>query len=325
MVWLPAKAASLRAYAGAVAGNAQGSGSIFACTTSGPTIGNGWSAGLSLPTEGFAGCNLAGGITDLTGTSGQQLASQAATGPMVGNIGSSTLFAQARAGYWTLGGQASGTASGGTSNMTYHAAASFASFTDTLTLHSDGVSAGTAGAVNFRFLIDAVMQSLPHAPYTEQLDARLGIRVNNQFIWDAFRATLVNDGLPFVRGGATGLPGSFALGAGSLAGSALVTSTADFGFQWDVPFAVEVALAVNLQPCCYGASQSADLLNTAVLRGIDASAAGRLVQGFQVQTASGALLSADGLLAPVPEPATWGLWLLGLASLGSHLRCRARR
>ena len=324
LVCTPSAAAELRAYAGAVVGNARGTSGPFACATSGPTIRDGWFAGLSLPTEGFDGCNLAGGITDLRAAGGPLASSQQATGPMVGDTGTASVSAQARADYWSLGGAAEGTASGGTSNMTYHAAASFASFTDTLTLHSASVASGTRGTVDFSFLVEAVMQSLPHAPYTQQLDARLGIRINNSFIWDAFLATVVNDRLPFLRGGSSGLPGSFVLGAGSLDGAALVTSTANFGIQWDVPFTVEVALTVNVQPCCYGSAQSADLLHTAVLRGIDARAAGQAVQDFTVATSSGARLGADGLLSPVPEPATWALWLAGLAGAGLLQRWRAR-
>lgn len=68
-----ASAQALQAYAGAVAGVAQGTGGIFACATSGPTIGDGWFAGLRMPTEGFAGCNLQGGIQNQTGTAVRSL------------------------------------------------------------------------------------------------------------------------------------------------------------------------------------------------------------------------------------------------------------
>lgn len=313
---LPAAAATVRAYAGAVVGTAIGSGSPFACATSGPTIRDGWFAGISLPTEGFAACRLGGGIIDNTASAGPVAASQSATGPMSGNSGVATLAAAARADFWSLGASASGTANGATSNLNYHAASAFASFTDTLTLSKPGVAAGTAGTVNFGFLIEGVMQSLSRAPYTQQMDARLGIRVDGRFIWDSFRATLINQGLPAVRGGTNDLPGQFVLGPGSLSGSALVSSTANFGIRWDVPFTVEVALMTDVQPCCLGTSQTADLLNTAVLRRIDAYGPGGAVSGFTVLAASGAMLDANGLMAPVPEPGTWALLLAGLMALG---------
>jgi hypothetical protein len=313
-------AATVRAYAGAVVGTAQGSGGQFACATSGPTIGDGWGAGISLPTEGFAGCSLGGGITDHMSIAGPVTASQSATGPMSGNSGTATLAAASRAEFWSLGASASGTASGSTSSFNYHAASSFASFTDRLTLSKAGIADGTAGAVNFGFLIDGVMQSLSNAPFTQQMDARLGIRVDGRFIWDAFRATVVNQGLPFVRGGSTGLPGQFVLGPGSLSGSALVDSTANFGIRWGVPFTVEVALMTDVHPCCLGTSQTADLLNTAVLRRIDAYGPGGAISGFQVTAESGALLSANGLTAAVPEPGTWALMAAGLLAVGGLSR-----
>ncbi|RZI82575.1 MAG: PEP-CTERM sorting domain-containing protein [Rubrivivax sp.] len=306
-----ASAAGLRAYAGVVVGNAVGNGGVFDCATSGPTLGGGWTGGLVLPLEGFAGCHLGGGVDDRTGTVGPLNASQSATGPMESGIGTYNGSAKARADYWSLGASAQGTATGGTSAFTYHQAAGFASFTDTLTLNKPGIAAGTAGFTNFTFLVEGLMSSLPHLPYTQQLDAALGIRVNGRFVWDSMLATVVNQNLPFLRGGSTGLPGSFVSGPGSLSGSALVTSTANFDIQWGVPFTVEVALRVNSSPCCYGTSQNVDFLNSALLKGIDAYGPGGKVDGFEVLTESGAHIGADGLQA-VPEPGTWALLVSGL-------------
>lgn len=309
---VPASASQLRAYAGVVAGNASGAGGPFACATSGPTIGNGWFAGLALPPEGFAGCNLAGGIDDQQGSAGPLNASQSASGPMMGGVGTYTGSAQARAADWSLGVAVNGTATGGTSAFTYHQSAAFASFIDTVTLQAPGIATGTSGAVNFAFLVDGIMGQASVAPYTQQSDIGLGIRVNGTFIWDSFRGTNLGQSLPYVRGGSTGLPGGFVLGPGTLDGSALVTSTANFGIQWGVPFTVEVALIANTHPCCQGASSSVDFLNTALPKGVDAYGPGGKIDQFTVATASGARIGPGGLL-PVPEP---GSWLLALAGLG---------
>ncbi|MGH6647817.1 PEP-CTERM sorting domain-containing protein [Aquabacterium sp.] len=320
---LPSHAAQLRAYAGVVAGNAQGTGSIFACATSGPTIGNGWFAGVAIPTEGFSGCNLAGGIDDHVAASGPLTASQTGTAPMVSGLGTYTGSAQARADYWSVGVSTEGTATGGTSSSTYHQAAAFASFTDTLTLRKTGIATGTAGSTDFTFLVEGAMQSLSHSPYAQQADVRLGIRVNGRYIWDSFMATTYGSAdTPYVRGGATGLPGSFAIGPGSLSGSALVTSTANFDIQWGVPFTVEVALLSSAYPCCHGASNSADFLNTALLKGIVARGPGGEVTGFDVLAESGAKLGPQGLMATVPEPSTWSLMVAGLAFSAWRIRRR---
>lgn len=321
IAFAPPVQAAVRAYAGAVAGNAQGGIGPFGCATSGPTIGDGWFAGISLPTEGFAACNLAGGIDDKTAASGPLSSSQSAVGPSA-DVGTVTVSAQARADYWRLGVAASGSNTGTTATSNYHQAAAFASFTDTLTLSNPGIATGTAGFTNFGFLIEGAMNSL--SAFSQQGDVSLGIRVNGQFIWTSFAATVLGTGVPFVRGGSTGLPGGFMLGAGTLSGSALVNSTANFNIQWGVPFTVEVALLASVYPCCNGASLSADFLNTAVLRSIDAYGPNGAVTNFSVTAASGVLLGPQGLL-PVPEAGTRALALPGIAVLVASVSRRRRR
>lgn len=311
----------LQAYAGVVAGIAQGSGGPFACATSGPTIGNGWFAGLTLPTEGFAGCSLGGGIDNRSALSGPLVAAQTGSGAVSG--GSYGGSARARAGYWSLGVQADGTMTGATSPFTYHQSAAFARFADALTLSAPGIATGTAGVIDFSFLIEGTLTSLPNAPYNQQGDIALGIRVGggSSGPWYAFLGTVINDDLPFVRGGSSGLPGGFVLAPGSLSGSASVRSTAGFGFQWGVPFQVEVALLTSVYPCCNGATVAAGFLDTARLDGIRAGTAAGLVDGFSVVAESGAQLGPQGL-APIPEPAPAAMLLAGLAALAGHGRLR---
>lgn len=324
---MPAAAAELQAYAGAVGGIASGTGGVFACATSGPTIGNGWFAGVALPTEGFAGCNLGGGIVEKTGSSGPLTAQQSVSASLTG--GSFTGQASARADYGRLGVAASGTMTGGTSAFTYHQAAGFARFQDTLTLSNPGIAAGTAGSVDFAFLIDGMLRSLPNAPYTQQGDIALGIRVGSavgnaaRAPWYSFMGTVVNDGTPYLRGGGSGLPGAFALAPGSFQGSAEVLSTANFGIRWGEPFEIEVALLTSVTPCCYGSSLQSDFMSTATLTGIRARAGAVSVDDFTVLSASGTGYGPSGLL-PVPEPASALLWAAGLASLAMRLRGRGR-
>lgn len=322
----PASAAELQAYAGAVGGIASGSGSVFACATSGPTIGNGWFAGVAIPTEGFAACNLGGGIQDKTAATGPLTAYQNVSAPVGG--GSFVGEASARADYGRLGVAASGTMTGLSTSSTYRQTAGFARFQDTMTLSNPGVATGTAGSVDFAFLIDGVLKSLPNAPYSQQGDIALGIRVGSgvgnvgRGPWYSFLATVGDNGLPYVRGGSTGLPGAFVLGPGSLQGSAEVLSTANFDIRWGEAFEVEVALLTSVSPCCSGASLSSDFMSTALLTGISARAGGVAITDFSVLSASGTAYGPGGLLA-VPEPATVALWSAGLLLLG--LRGRVGR
>jgi hypothetical protein len=312
----PVPAGEIQAYAGAVAGFASGGSGIFGCATSGPTIAAPWYSGIGLPTEGFAACNLAGGIDNKFANNGTLTASQSVTGPAV--TGTFSGSAQARAAYWDLGVAVAGSNSGGSAPMVYRQTAAFAHFVVPLTLNSPGIASGTPGAVNFSFLVEGDMASDRNAPYTQQVDTYLGMRVNNTTIgpWTVFASTLVNEELPYVRGGATGLPGAFVLGPGSLSGSATVTTTGNFAMQWGVPFEVEVALYAQQSACCYGTTLSADFLGGAVLKGIQAfGPGGRLVTDFSGIDEAGNRLGATGVLS-VPEPASALLMLVGLAAVG---------
>lgn len=324
----PAAAAELQAYAGAVGGIASGTGGPFVCSTSGPTIGQGWFAGITLPTEGFAACNLGGGIDNQTAATGPLFATQSVNS-LVGG-GSFSGQASARADYGRLGAAASGTMTGESTSATYRQTAGFARFQDTLTLSQPGIATGTPGTIDFAFLIDGVLKSTPKAPYTQQGDVALGIRVGSgvgnpaRGPWYSFLATVVNDGTPFVRGGGTGLPGAFVLGPGSLQGSAEVLSTAGFGFTWGQPLEIEVAFYTSVSPCCFGTSLDASFLSTARLTGIVARANGQAVTSFSVASASGTLYGPGGVAA-VPEPATAALWLAGVLVLTGRAALRRRR
>ena len=283
--------------------------------------------GVSLPLEGFAACNLGGGIVDKSAATGP-LAAQQYVSATVAN-GSFTGQAQASAAYGRLGVAANGIMTGATSPFTYHQTAGFARFQDTLTLTSPGIATGTPGAVDFAVLVEGMMNSVANAPYTQQGDIALMIRtgpgVGNPAAgpWTVFAGTVVGEGMPFLRGGATGIPGDFIVGPGTFSGSATVQSIANFNMQWGVPLDIEVAFQASVYPCCNGAaSLDASFSNTALLSGISAKAGGTAVADFSVLSESGTAYGPGGLL-PVPEPGPIALWSGGLALLGA-VRWRQR-
>jgi hypothetical protein len=315
----------VRAYAGVVAGQVRiGPAPGFACATSGPTIGNGWSAGLRLPSEGIAACGLVGGTDDKVGAAGPLSSSFATSGPMAGS-GTYSGTAQAQADYWKLGVATTGGATGGASTFIYRQAATFSYFSIDLTYNHPSIVIGTPGTTDFAFFVQGLMNSGSVAPYGQQEDVKLHMRVGGVGNWGAFGVRLDNNALPFITGGSTGLPGSFVSGPGSLAGSATITSTANFNMQWGVPFTLEVALIGDGSPCCFGSTQSLDFLNNgATLAGIVATGpGGAAVNDFSVFTTAGPAVGPGGIL-PVPEPSTWWLMACGMAGVaGAAARRRA--
>lgn len=311
-----AGAGEIQAYAGGVAGPVS-AGPGVNCGTSGPdpAISGPWSALLTLPIGGISGCGLSGGVDDRSASSGTLTASQSVTGAATGG-GVFTGSAQARAGFWSLGVAVDGSNSGGSATLVYRQTAAFARFLTPITLNSPGLATGTPGSVNFSFLIDGTMSSLRNAPFSQQVDTYLQLRINGALNpWTSFASTIIDDALPFVRGGSTGLPGAFVRGAGSLSGSADVASTGNFGFLWGVPFTVEVALSAQQSTCCFGTSLATDFLNTAQLSGIQAFGSGGRVTDFSGVDDAGNLLGPTGITGVVPEPSAALLMAAGLLGL----------
>ena len=310
-------AVEVQAYAGVVAGLASGNGG-FDCATSGPTIGNGWGAGISLPTEGFSFCHLAGGIDNHAQASGTVSATQAVTGPTKSGqyIGS----ADAHASIGVLGVAASGHKDGGTSNFNFDSSAAFARFEDVLTIHSASAPDGAVAKVNFGFHIEGSMSMQSQAPYSQQADVALGLRVNSTGgPFDLFQVTLASGSPPFIRGGSTGLPGALVVTPTSVSGAVDVLSSANFAVTLGVPFSFEVALRTVMNPCCFGTAMNVDFFNTARLSAIDVAVNGTPLTNFTVSAASGVAYSATGA-APVPLPPALPLFVPVLLALLSRRR-----
>jgi hypothetical protein len=323
----PALGAELEAYAGAVAGRPSGQGQ-FACATSGLTIPE-WSAGIDLPTEGFAACSLAGGIDDRIRPSGPVAALQSVSGPVPSGTFSGS--ASARADYGLLGVYANGnmTGAGGFFSET----AAFARFKDEMTISSPSVPAGTAGIVNFSFVMHGTMVNAPSMGYGQTLNTFLDVRVGGSsgLIWPTFIADDYSNTTPYVRGGATGVPGTLVVALLNVSGSTELTTTGNFSFTWGVPFIVEAALDTRAPTCCFGASLTSDFYDVTRLSGIHPSlTTGPEITDFTVTSGSGTHYTAAGVSAvvvPVPAMPRGLAWVAGALLLGAgvlRLRMRAR-
>jgi hypothetical protein len=319
--------AELEAYAGAVAGVAHGTGGPFACATSGATIPE-WSAGVDLPTEGFAACSLAGGIDDKIQATPvaalQNINAPVPSGTFSGSAG-------ARADYGLLGVYANGSMTGAGGG--FAETAGFARFKDELTLSSPSVPAGTAGLVTFSFVVHGTMTNAPNLPYGQTLNTTLAVRVGGPsgLIWPTFIADVYSNTDPYVRGGATGVPGTLVVAPLNVSGSTELTTTASFSFTWGSPFTVEAVLHALAPACCFGASLSSDFYNVTRLSGIHPSlTTGPEITDFTVTAGSGTHYTKDGVavvVVPVPAMPRGLAWVAAALLLGAglwRLRLRAR-
>ena len=319
--------AQLRANAGVVAGNAN-IGPQFQCATSGSTIGAPYFEGISIPTEGISACGLFGMIDDKTALVGPLFANATGTGPMSGS-GTFTGASSARAQYWNLGVAASGVSTGGSSGTTYRQAAGYASFAEDVVFTSPTYANGTAGFANFKFVIDGMMKSVPNAPYGQQGDVVFSILANN-ILWTAFAGTELDNQLPFLRGGSTGIPGHFVSTPGMFIGSDSITTFANFNMTYGVPLHVEVSMFTTVSPCCFGASFDSNFLNSAFLTGIDAYGPGAVKNDnfLAVGMSSGIRVNAQGIIVDpvtppgttVPEPSAVSLMLMGMIAVAAAAR-----
>jgi hypothetical protein len=316
---LPAGAQQLRAYAGAVAGQVNGPGN---CGTFGPSIPD-WSAGLTLPLDGIAGCGVQGGEDNHVAAAGTVTASQSTHGPVPDGTYSGR--AAARAAYGQLGVASQGLMTGGINGGgTLAQSASFASFSDRLTITSPQVAPGSALQARFQWTLDGSLSAVGVPPFTVFASVQLSTRVNGRNESPDFGLFQSNTPMPFYSPAPQFLQNGFSIGPGFATGSATVQSAFLYPLQADTAFTLEVALRDVLRPCCFGASAETSFLNTAQMSGIRLfDGFGQEITGFSISSASGTLYTRDGVLA-VPEPGTAALALAGALWLLARVRRRLR-
>lgn len=320
-----AQATSTSAHAMIVSGVAEhpGGGS-FDCATSGPQpkeqkfFG---SASVGLPIEGYAYCNLAGGIDNVTNPNGISSAHQAVTHGFSNGVHDQK--ADAVADYGVLKVSSSGSYTGDAiGGFSYHDGQAAAYSTDTLPTPANGKF----------FQFDMTIDGSASVVRTSQILSLLAYQVNDGPIFSMFVTNILgNGGIASVSGmdgnSISAVPG-FTVLPNSVSGSGTVIS-----FRSEITsgstFDLTLAMLAASYPSPFGGAADVDFSNTARMSGLrffDAS--GAPIAFGSIIGASGRLYDADGVHTvdgAVPEPGTWALTIAGFALVGSAMRRSRRR
>jgi hypothetical protein len=314
-----ARAASLEAFAGVVAG--PGDGSIPACTVFSPVpeLAMFGSHALGMSANGGSACGYSGGYNQLSSATGTQM-NHASLGPtLLGAPGFAGFFdgtADSRASYGSLGVQAHGAFSSGLpgSPVALFIAQSAAFFTDSFLASSVAIPNLSAGFVRYRFTVDGSL-SAPGAPvpfFFGEAHATLMVQQQGGPIYQVFAADVTRGGgAPTINNNTT-LPAGWTGGPGTLSGSGTF-ETLLIPIVWGQAFDVKVGMHVF----AYGESD-ATFFNSATLSGIELfDANGNPVTGFSLTAASGKNY--------LPEPSLGALAGAGVAVLvAARRRTRVR-
>lgn len=321
-----AHAASTTAHAMIVSGVAgHPGGGAFDCATSGPqamTQKYFGSAGVGLPTEGYAYCGLAGGIDDSTSPTGPSTAHQAVTNSFSNGTHIQTADAVADFGVLKVSstGSYTGDAIGG---FAYHDGEAAAYSTDTLPTPTG------AKFVQFGITVDGSASTAT----TSQVLAQLAYQIDSNPIFTIFSANILGssasarglnqDGSAFVD-----LAG-FTTGPGSLVGTDTV-----YTFRTEIDgstFDMTLAMLAASYPSPFGGVANGDFSDTARISSLAFFDAGGAAFDFgSIMGASGRMYDADGVhtvVIPggVPEPASWTMLLAGFGAIGGAMRGRRWR
>jgi hypothetical protein len=299
-----------------VSGQAHGGVGSFGCATSGPQAMSGhWfgSASVGLPTEGYASCNLSGGIQNISNPAGPSFAVQDVSNAFNGGL--NTLSAAATAGFDKLGVKTAGSFTGETNSFTYHSGEAAAYSTDTLLLPGSG-----AGTIQLGFSIDGSAMSVGNSQTFIYLNYELG----SGPIYTAFNA-ITSYGASSVNNPTGGPMAGFTTAGASLSGSGIA-----YSFAHPIALGTSLDLSLGLFAASYPGSFTGvannDFFSTAKISSITLrDAAGHPID-FSITGASGTVYDATGAHLPtaggVPEPGTWAMMLVGLGGLGAVLRRR---
>jgi hypothetical protein len=309
-------AATLDTWVGVVGGG--GNGSIpQGCTTFGAPASLSFFTfnGFAVPQGGIAACGYSGTVTQTSAASGPLTQSGSLAPVILGNPGFAGSYdgtAAAVSNYGRLGATAHANISGGIpgSQVALFESVGAARFSDTLTVTSPLVVAGTAGSVRYSFSVDGQSTSLgaPGAYLFGDTYAVLDIQQNTGPVYEVMNA--------HVRRGDTGTlsnsppPAGWSTSMGSLGGASTFVSL-DLPMTWGTSWEVKVGLLA----WAYGTAD-ANFLSTARLTGMTFYNASPIaISNFALTAASG-----TDYVNAVPEPASVLLMLAGLGVLVWRVR-----
>jgi hypothetical protein len=312
-----AQAASLRTVTDVWGGN--GTDNIAqGCTTYGPIpdLGSFFNGGGFRVLGGNEACGYVGVTSDKTAASGPLLTQQTLAPVPLDTVGGTYKGAAgARAAYGSLGVASSGIHVGASGSTTAVFSTGAAFFQDTLTASSPLVSPSAPGFVRYVFSMDGALS----APLDQRGTASVQLNIQQG------GGQVLGLGRLAVQAGDLGAfsaidsnRGGWSLGVGSVAGAGVFGSTVhvpffgdvDLPMIWGSPWELKVGLLAQS-----GHTSDASFLSTANLVDVQVfDAAHQRITDFTLVSSSG-----TDYLAPVPEPATWGLCLLGLVAIG--MRC----
>ena len=314
--------ASSSTHAMTVSGHAHGGSGPFGCATSGPQAGAAafFGQGVALPTEGYSGCNLAGGIQDVTKASGTALSHQDVTSTVNGGINMGAGDARSLSGL-SLGASASDSLIGATFTdaFTFTEAEAYGIWTELLPALGSGM-----GFIQFGFSIDGKATATGNAFGQTLLD----YQIDGGSIFTAFSAVTSGESSTFVANPTgAGLTG-FTSSPGLVMGNGVANS-----FLTPIDLGNPFSLTLGLYTSAYsnpGGSIDNDFLNTAKITSISLFDATMHPLDVHFTSDSGVIYDANGAHAPatsggVPEPATWAMLTLGFGLLGAAARRRRIR
>ncbi len=316
-----AHAQSTATHALVVAGQARApdGASIFACGTSGPQPRESqfFNRGVALPIEGYAYCNLSGGIQATVNPVGPSSSHRDVTLPF--NNGVATLSADAVARFDSVGVQSLGSFTGFGDSWSYSAVEAAAYVQDGLTLEGSGDA-----FLRFTFTVDGSGFTTGNS----QIQTLLNYRLGGGPIYTAFSAGAFGGGA-YADGPAT--PGGPALSGFTLSGGSF--SGADDVLTFLLPITRGVltgwrwGMYVASYPQPFTGVANNDFLSTARLSGIEAFDAQGRPFDFTITSLSGTIYDATGAHVPgaVPEPANWAMLIVGFGAVGFAGRIRRRR